>query len=613
MFKGLVLALGLLVAGGNVADAATPSDQSQPPSPEVAELLRKLDVLLRDEGIPGAGIALIRNHRLEWVGGIGDADRARQQKVTADTPFAVGSVSKSFVALAVMQLVEAGKVDLEAPIARYLPDAPVVNRWEQEHPVTVAQVLEHTAGFDDLHFRSYATDIPNLPVSAGVRDAAVSYVVRWPPGERHSYSNPGYLLLGQLVERASGMSFDDYMEQFVFRQIGMARASFRYMDGMAMAQGYADDGRPEPYPHMPDRPSGGAHASARELAQFTLAMMRRKVPQLSRDSLLRIETPTTSAAARAGLRSGYALANETRQTHGFSLRRHTGGVPGFSAYYAYEPDYGFGFVVLLNRMAAPKAVTAAILDHLVKDLAPPAPHAHALKPAELERYTGYYRTQNPRISLFRFADALLGVARVTREGDALRISELIGESAALNPTGPNLFRADKQLSATVAFVREGDGTTTMVRDGDYMRPTNALSAWLPLVLTLVALLGYLICLIALLIRVMLRLRNRRPVEHWMLRTLPVCAVLCLGMHVVLFVTLSIDQIGHFGMGSLFLYATQLGFVACVLGSAWLLWRRWHQPMHRFVRVTSVVSSAGGLWLVGWLAGWGYLGIPSWIW
>ena len=176
-----------------------------------------------------------------------------------------------FTALAVMTLVEAGKIDLDAPIRRYLPDAPIDNPWEATHPVTVAQVLEHTAGFDDLSLRNFVTERHNLPVQTAVPESAAAFRVRWPPGQRYSYSNPGYLLAGALIEKVSGESFDDYLEQKVLRPLGMHAASYRYAAESGAAQGYNDALAREIYPHAGDRPAGALRASARELSGFVRA------------------------------------------------------------------------------------------------------------------------------------------------------------------------------------------------------------------------------------------------------------------------------------------------------------------------------------------------------
>src|SRR5688500_14570877 len=114
------------------------------------ELRARIDTILVRERIPGAGIALVADGQIVWSGGVGLADRETRRPVDADTLFRVGSITKTFIALAVMKLVEEGRLDLDARVADLAPEIEMENAWADEAPVTVAHLLEHTAGFDDM-------------------------------------------------------------------------------------------------------------------------------------------------------------------------------------------------------------------------------------------------------------------------------------------------------------------------------------------------------------------------------------------------------------------------------------------------------------------------------
>ena len=605
--KSLMFALAMLAAP--IALASTPPP---PPAATVEQLQSRLGELLVQERIPGMGLALLKNHRVLWVGGVGMADVENQVPADADTPFLVGSISKSFTALAVMTLVEAGKIDLDAPIRRYLPDAPIDNPWEATHPVTVAQVLEHTAGFDDLSLRNFVTKRHNLPVQTAVPESAAAFRVRWPPGQRYSYSNPGYLLAGALIEKVSGESFNDYLEQKVLRPLGMHAASYRYDAESGAAQGYNDALAREIYPHAGDRPAGALRASARELSGFVLAMMNRQLPILNRESLQRIETPTTSAAARAGLTTAYGLANEGLERSGFSLRRHTGGVPGFSAYYAYEAEHGFGFVMLINRMVAPKAVTDAIIEFLTRDIPAPAKSTRPLGADEAAQYAGYYRTASPGMSLFRFLDLLLDVASVSADGDGLRFSPVLGESEHWVALGEHRFRAENDLSATYAFVPQPDGRFVLTGRREYLEPVSALSALLPVGLSAAALLSLVLGLCYAPFWLWSWSRGRLPRGARAVRLWPLFASACLFGHIGLILTLDVAALGRLGLPSVALWLSMLGFALFSVLAVATMVRRWRAPMGRFQRWHSLAASVGGLWLSGWMTAFGYVGARFWV-
>jgi CubicO group peptidase (beta-lactamase class C family) len=149
----VVISLLLSAALAFCPSRSTAQQKEDLPHPKTVEELQKAmkDVLDR-EHVPGAGIALIANGEVLWCGGIGKADMAANRDVTCDTEFRVGSVSKTFVALALLKLQEEGKINLYARLQDVAPEIPVNNKWEATHPVRIVNLLEHTAGFDDMEF-----------------------------------------------------------------------------------------------------------------------------------------------------------------------------------------------------------------------------------------------------------------------------------------------------------------------------------------------------------------------------------------------------------------------------------------------------------------------------
>ena len=147
-----VLALVALVALSCAAASALAQGQDDPVPQTVEEFRGAAARVLAETGVPGAGLALVRQNGVEWVGGVGYADREQQSPVTADTAFRVGSISKTFVAMGLVQLAEDGFLNLDAPVQEVAPDIEIDNPWDETHPVLVIHLLQHTAGFDDMHF-----------------------------------------------------------------------------------------------------------------------------------------------------------------------------------------------------------------------------------------------------------------------------------------------------------------------------------------------------------------------------------------------------------------------------------------------------------------------------
>src|SRR5436190_23929599 len=163
-----------------LCDTSTAAIESAPES--IPELQAAIEAVLRETKTPGAAIAIVSRDKVQWVAGIGKADVAANKPVTAETLFRIGSISKSFAALAALKLQEEGKLKLTDTVRRWAPDVAFTNPWEATNPVRLVHLMEHTSGFDDLHLREYAL---NDPTPMSLKDAlaygAASRVCRWPP------------------------------------------------------------------------------------------------------------------------------------------------------------------------------------------------------------------------------------------------------------------------------------------------------------------------------------------------------------------------------------------------------------------------------------------------
>ena len=160
------LLCALLVAPA-ILCAQAPAEDPHPKT--VDEFRSAVERVLNDTGVPGAGIALVRSNGIEWAGGVGFADRDAKTPVTADTHFRAGSISKTFIAIALVQMYLDDDIDLDAPVLEIASELDIDNAWEHTDPVRVIHLLQHTAGFDDMHFNEMynVSDAPDVS-SAGV-------------------------------------------------------------------------------------------------------------------------------------------------------------------------------------------------------------------------------------------------------------------------------------------------------------------------------------------------------------------------------------------------------------------------------------------------------------
>src|SRR5271157_1274103 len=275
----------------------------EPPPPKTLDELRAaMKTVLEREHVPGAGIALIQKGELLWCGGIGKADLKKNLEVTCDTEFRAGSISKTFVALALLKLQEEGKINLQARLADIAPEIRVRNPWNATSPVRIVNLLEHTAGFDDMTFSEVYNrhDPCDFPLVRVFERFPQPQRVRWRPGTRMSYSNPGYGVAGYVIEKVTGRPFDEYIREVILRPLGMEHADFRTTDANRplLAAGYGGN-PPQPvgYPNIYLRPAGDLKASPGELAKVVQFFLRRGKAGdnalLTPESIVRMEYPQT--------------------------------------------------------------------------------------------------------------------------------------------------------------------------------------------------------------------------------------------------------------------------------------------------------------------------------
>ena len=438
---------------------------------DIENLTAEIRKILDEHQIPGASVALVDRDRTIWAGGVGKADAAAGVDVTANHLFRVGSISKSFTALAVLRAVEDGLLDLDTPIRELAPEVGFTNRWEGTHPVTVAMVMEHTAGFDDIHFREYAkVDDPEITLADGLAYNPGSRVSRWQPGTHMSYSNSGPAIAAYVVEKITGQTFEDYARVHVLDPLGMESSTFHFpQDADLLAKGYEADGVSEAgYDHIIVRPSGGLNSSSREMARYLRMMINRGtldgVRLLAPETITRMETPTTTLAARVGFTYGYGLGNFTSIVNGHLFHGHNGGITGFASTSAYSSDLGVGFFASINKPGGGLQDIATLLgEHLTEGVEKPRGAVAALSDSELRAATGWYRNVTPRLQLTHVLTRFFDIRRVTLEEGKLFIAPFGGARTRLVPVTATSFRSEDEPVASVFEVVDDEGDRFLQR------------------------------------------------------------------------------------------------------------------------------------------------------
>ena len=352
----LVASLSLLTACGSSSSVGVPP--REPPSGEHqltvddvgAWLDGKLPDALKNGGIPGAVVSVVKDGQVVTTRGYGWADTGASggDPVAVDAQaslFRVGSVSKIPTSIAAMQLVEQGRVDLDADIGAYL-DFEIERRFDE--PLTLRHLLTHSAGFEEsVRVAQTETDLEDY-----VKNQVPAQV--FAPGTAPGYSNYGMALVGYIVQRVSGQPFEVYVREHVLEPAGMTSSTYEQPlpEGMAgsLGPGYTSTGEEVPFELMGEIPAGALTVSAPDFAAFMIAQLGRSPGLLREETWERMWSPGLGEAklgnrAKAG-EMGLGYFELTR--HGRRVVWHGGDLQGWHSQFELYPEEKVGIFISCN-------------------------------------------------------------------------------------------------------------------------------------------------------------------------------------------------------------------------------------------------------------------------
>jgi len=334
--------------------------------------MKRLDALIQkglDEyHVPGLAVGIVLDGNLAYARGFGQVTLSRPGAVTPDTLFHMASVTKPFVATAIMQLVEQGKIAQDDPVTKHLPyfrlDDP---RYKS---VTIRQLLNHTSGMPDV--KDYEWNKPQYDEGALERyvRSLKDEKLLWDPGARFAYSNIGFEILGDVIAKVSGMSFEDYVERQILKQVGMSSSTMLWerADTKRLANGYTKGASSDrsasalipvaAYPYnRPHNPSSDLFSSVNDMARWAMVNLNRG--ELDGKRILKSSTydlmwkPTAEVefcrggpCRKPGSFVGISWFLEEKD--GRLIVSHGGGDDGFISAFILVPSRKFAFVMMTN-------------------------------------------------------------------------------------------------------------------------------------------------------------------------------------------------------------------------------------------------------------------------
>ena len=367
-----------------IASLTDPKTKHFDPAPlgtDKLELKGRIDGILNRHPALGLAVGVVRNGRLEFFYSHGVADVASNTPVTQDTVFRIGSITKTFTAVAVLQLSEQGLVDLDAPVNDYLRAYRLIPAKAGHRPATVRQLLTHTAGLPQLvhPWRAFTPILgetvhfgQQLPSLAAFYRGGLHLVAE--PGTRCTYSNHGFATLGQLVEDVSGTPLDRYFREHLFEPLAMADTdlvrSERVRSRLATGYRLRSDG---PHPvgdcDVICVGAGSIYSTTSDMARYVAALLGGGTGKdgkiLQPETLASMFAPHYRPDPRI---PGIGLAFFRGEVGGHLVVEHEGLLPGFSSQLSLAPDDGVGVVAFTNGAKSASAWLGTEVSGLLSDV-----------------------------------------------------------------------------------------------------------------------------------------------------------------------------------------------------------------------------------------------------
>ncbi len=421
------------------ADGNTAAASSQA-APDLSRMEQVIQYFLSNKQFMGS-VLVARGTDILLDKGYGSANLEWDIPNSPTTKFRLGSITKQFTAASILLLQERQKLSIDDPVKKYIPDAPAA--WDK---ITIFNLLTHTSGIPNYtSFPDFSSlePFPTTPekLVALFRDKPLDFQ----PGENWNYSNSGYALLGYLIEKIGGESYESFVQENIFTPLGMKDSGYDSNSAIILhrAAGYTP-GRGgmvnAGFVHMTTPFSAGAlYSTTEDLLRWEQSLFGGKL--LSSDSLAKMTTP---------FKNDYAFGLGVRTVNGRKVIDHGGGINGFNTHLAYYPDDKLVVVVLGNlNGGAPQniAMKLASVVHGEKVVLPSERKQVPVDPKIFDGFVGRYQVA-PNF-----------IITVTREGDHL-FTQATGQPKVeiLPETDRDYFV--KNLDGTITFVTDSQGRAT---------------------------------------------------------------------------------------------------------------------------------------------------------
>lgn len=439
------------------------------------QLKDSITSILQNTNTPNAFVTVVTKDSILFQSEFGYTDIDKKVKLDKKALFAMGSISKTFTALAIMKLVNEGKLSLDDELKVIAPEIEFHNKWEKTHPVKIKHLLTHRSGFDDMHISALIKKRDSN--FTALEEALVfekSYTTNWKPGLVFSYSNPGYIILGYIIEKTSGVTYQEYITQNILLPLKMDKTSYYSVNGTKnLTTGFQrinNDIEESKIPKLIGESAGGMFSNGDDMSKFLQFFLDENKQNSSGIITSRL------AVEMEKLQSDFEISNNI--TSGYSIgmydlkygakkinfKKHNGSINGFSSDYLYNKELNIGIAIsrnlfaksnqdiislLVNNFIDTSKITKTKSSNITTDL------------SKFENWEGTYKMLSGTNNLVDFINAPFRTMQIKIKNDSLYVTRFLSDDEVYTHIENNNFKDVKETFSTL-FLCNNDNDKTLV-------------------------------------------------------------------------------------------------------------------------------------------------------
>ncbi|WP_350292577.1 serine hydrolase domain-containing protein [uncultured Croceitalea sp.] len=427
--------------------------------------------IITKHNVPGITYSIV-TPKTTYSSGAGKISINGSEEIKGDTRIRVGSITKTFIAIGLLQLQERGLLSLDDRLEDIIPEVSIENRWSNS-PLSIRHLLEHTSGLSEFNFNEIYSDDKNLSALDVINRTPTSLKVWVEPGSYFQYSNSGYLLAGYILERYSEQPFETYLKNHILIPLGMKNSTFESF--------YSKNPQPQhhfytnshisnsPYKEIMNRWAGSLSTTSEDMAKFVrfLSHREKNIGILKKSSFHELETPMTSIASKNGIKTGYALGIMKNVFGNLLISGNRGGTHDLHARYFYSPKTktGFFFSMNISNGACGHEINRYLSETVFPENTIKLPKENQpLTPERLNEVQGFYQSKKSRMRILTGVDKLLSGIKVFKVNDSLFLKENGRQTPILSVDGKRFFNA--RNSTPHIFMGQKNGSHYLVETND---------------------------------------------------------------------------------------------------------------------------------------------------